>query len=88
MIQIKKDELIITIRTAAPLEQLLAFKKSLNRVLRFLDANQVESNSGLIYDIENILELAAELEFEQDQMQQITLALNGHKPQNEHLLIA
>jgi hypothetical protein len=88
MVQYTDSKLVISIATSSPLAQLLIFKKSLNRVLQFIDADTVESHSGLIYDIQNVMNIAAALEFESEQMEQITLALTGYKPKNEHLLIA
>ncbi|MHB8207783.1 hypothetical protein [Mucilaginibacter sp.] len=87
MIHIKDNSIIITIATSAPLEQLLLFKKSLNRVLRFIDADTVDSNSGLIYDMQNVIDLASELEFESEQMQQITNALQSKKTATDQLYI-
>jgi hypothetical protein len=88
MVQYTDSKLVISIITETPLEQLLIFKKSLIRVLQSVNPDTVESNSGLIYDIQNVMDIVAALEFESEQMQQITLALTGYKPKNEHLLVA
>ena len=85
MVQIKKDALVVTITTEAPLEQLLVFKNSLQRVLRFINPEEVETNSGLIYDMQNVLDLASALEFESEQIQQISLALTGKKSPLDYL---
>ena len=87
MIQIKKNAIVVTIDATAPLERLTTFKNSLHRVLRFIDADTVESNSGLIYDIMNVIDLISELEFNDEQILQISGAILGRKAKEEHILI-